>query len=153
MAGQENEKTVTGERTGNTSPAHPPPTPFLAPLRRVASALASPFISTTDAKKPKPAQPSHWNDASHLPALLKVWDAVKKEGKTKDEKVAMDETEKRFLPEYGELGYGDVVMGREWVEYVLKEGGKGLSGGKGKGMSRTEMLAVGAGDRMNWGPY
>jgi hypothetical protein len=97
-------------------------------LRRVTSIIDNTLELSAKASyayRNRPVEPSHWTDHAHLKALVKTWDAVHEASacsKSKYPKTVAGQlvaTEKSFLEQFPELAYGEVVLGREWIEYVL----------------------------------
>ncbi|KAK5108994.1 hypothetical protein LTR62_007628 [Meristemomyces frigidus] len=129
-----------------------------------ATAILQLNSKTPDTYLNRPAQPSHWTDHAHRNPLLQIWDTVQNEASTAATSVAAGTkqqvsittqlltTEKIMRAEFGEVGEGDVVLTREWIEFVL---GVCLRQPfcTADRMGRFEVLAASAGGRGNWGPW
>lgn len=93
-------------------------------LKRISSHFdATLELSRQTTRTPK--RPSHWTDHAHRAALVKTWDLFREEAAksiSKDPptvRVQLADVEKAMLLQFPELGTGDLVLGRVWMEYVL----------------------------------
>lgn len=133
-------------------------------LRRLTTTVAqtlelapSPTVLTTDNH---PKRPSYWTDHAHRATLLRTWDHVRDAAgslKSKYENSVAGQlgaVEKAMLEQFPELGLGDVMLGKEWMMWVLGRALRQPFCTEG-GMGRWEVLsAVGRGQGGgNWGMW
>ncbi|GAB7330907.1 hypothetical protein MBLNU13_g02430t1 [Cladosporium sp. NU13] len=132
-------------------------------LHRIFSGIDLALELSTEssyAHRNRPAQPSHWTDYAHREALLKTWDEIHEAGpREKSEQsrsVAgqLEAIEKSILLQFPELAEGGVVLGREWMEYVLGVSLRQPFCSEGK-MGKWEVLSGAAkvGGLRAWGPW
>ncbi|TKA32671.1 hypothetical protein B0A54_15475 [Friedmanniomyces endolithicus] len=126
-------------------------------LLRRATDLLELNPATSHARRHAPRRPSHWTEHAHRSALLRAWDTVHsrslKPGRpTLSIPAQVSATEQQLLRDFAELGEGEVVLDRDWVEYEL---GVCLRRPfcNAERMGRFEVLAESAGGRLNWGPW
>ena len=107
--------------------------------------------------KTKPDMPTHWNDHANREALLKSWDAVrniasfaKHEKSMTAQLVSVVRLE--TLETFHELGEGEVLLTRGWIENVLGTCVRQPFCTSEK-ISRWQVLGSSAGMRGNWGPF
>lgn len=128
-------------------------------LSRAAQAISSQLElgdGTSFAHRHAPAPPSYWNDQAHRRYLIRLWDAVGEQAAKSKYTVSITarvvSTEKSMLHHFPELGKGDKVLTRDFVEYVL---GVALVHPfcTAENMGRWEILSASGGARGTWGPW
>ena len=124
-----------------------------------AATSAFDFYAESSEYKNPPDKPTAWKDDVHRKPLLKTWNEVKEEADNSTSKYGKPRmvaqlwsTEKRMLLQFPELLEGQVLISREWIEFVLGVC-KVQPFSEPERMSRWQILAVGGGPRMNWGPW
>jgi hypothetical protein len=132
-------------------------------FRRISAHIDTALELSTAASyahRNRPAQPSHWTDHAHREALLKTWDSVHEAAVNSKSKYPSSingqlvATEKSVMLQFPELAQGEVVLGRQWMEYVLGVNLRHPFCAEGK-MGRWEVLSgVGkVGGVRAWGPW
>lgn len=132
-------------------------------FHRVSSEIENALELSTEssyAHRNRPAQSSHWTDHAHREALLNTWDevheAAPKEKLKHSRSVAgqLEATEKSVLLQFPELAKGNIVLGREWLEYVLGVSLRQPFCSEGN-MGKWEVLSGAAkvGGLRAWGPW
>jgi hypothetical protein len=132
-------------------------------FRRISSHIDTALELYTEASyahRNRPVQPSHWTDHAHREALLKTWDSVHEAAVNSKSKYLSSvvgqlvATEKSVMLQFPELAQGEVVLGRQWMEYVLGVSLRHPFCAEGK-MGRWEVLSgVGkVGGVRAWGPW
>jgi hypothetical protein len=152
-------------RAATTTAVSRPTTPTARPglLHRISSGIDLALELSTEssyAHRNRPAQPSHWTDHAHRAALLKTWDEVHEAAPKEKAKYArsvagqLEATEKSVLLQFPELADGEVLLGREWMEYVLGVSLRQPFCSEGN-MGKWEVLSGAAkvGGLRAWGPW
>jgi hypothetical protein len=97
-------------------------------IHRISSRIDNALELSTQASyahRNRPSPPSHWTDHAHRDALLKTWDSVHEAAVSSQSRYPRSvigqlvATEKSVVLQFPELAEGEVVLGREWMEYVL----------------------------------
>lgn len=132
-------------------------------LNRISSHIDAALELSTEASythRHRPAQPSHWTDHAHRGALLQTWDSIREAAAMPKSKLPRSvvgqvvATEKSVVLQFPELAEGEVVLEKEWVEYVLGVSLRHPFCAEGK-MGRWEVLSGAAkvGGVRAWGPW
>jgi hypothetical protein len=132
-------------------------------LHRISSGIDNALELSTQASyahRNRPAPPSHWTDHAHRDALLKTWDSVHEDAASSKSKYPRSvigqlvATEKSMNLQFPELAKGEVVLGREWMEYVLGVSLRQPFCAEGN-MGKWEVLSGAAkvGGLRAWGPW
>ncbi|CAK3923293.1 Hypothetical predicted protein [Lecanosticta acicola] len=125
-------------------------------LSRATQAISNQLELGPNDHRNAPPAPSNWSDALHRKYLVRLWDMVEEKAAKSKSQVSTTTrvvgTEKSMLHNFPELGKGDVVLNRDWVEYVL---GVALRHPfcTTERMGRWEILASSGGARGTWGPW
>ncbi|KAK3677939.1 hypothetical protein LTR78_002034 [Recurvomyces mirabilis] len=109
----------TGEPPTTARPGRPS-------LIRGATDILGLNANTSLTYRSAPTQPSHWTDHAHRKPLLQAWELIHNAAATRQSKYVTSitaqlvTTEKQMLQEFAELNEGDVLLTREWIEFVRK---------------------------------
>jgi len=122
---------------------------------RLDNALAS------STQRERPPAPSHWTDYAHRSALLQTWDTIHEDAASSKSKYPRSVTgqlvaaRNSVISQFPELAEGEVLLGTDWMEYVLGVGLRHPFCAEGKMMGRWEILSgVGrVGGARAWGPW
>ena len=142
----QNPERIQHPKTKNTRPSL---------LRRATEVVTSTLdLGINDNDKPR--APSHWTDYTHRKPLLQIWDGVNDAATMSKYATSITaqlfRAEKRMLEKYPELGEGEQLLTKEWMEYVLGVCLRHPFCTASK-MSRWQVLGSSAGARGVWGPF
>ena len=125
-------------------------------LRRATDIVTSTLDLNINDDKDKPPAPSHWTDYTHRKPLLQIWDGVNDAATmskyTTSIAAQLFRAEKQMLEKFPELGEGEQLLTKEWMEYVLGVCLRHPFCTAGN-MSRWQVLGSSAGARGVWAPF